>query len=216
MRKLFLIGGGGFATEVLFVIERLNSSDRKWPDIFIVDDNINFGTKIREYEVVGDLSSLYLIKEDIDVVITINNTLIRKEIVQKIRQNRKVGSTFFPNIIDSTSLIDSKYLKIGEGNIIMHFVVLSTSLNIGSFNIFNSYTGIGHDSTMGDFNTFNPRVAISGNVNMKDLNSFGVNATVLQNKKIGSMNEIWMNSTIVKNLKDGGKYFGIPAKKVDV
>jgi sugar O-acyltransferase (sialic acid O-acetyltransferase NeuD family) len=215
MRKMYLIGGGGFATEVLFVLERLNVDKEKWSDIFVIDDNIALGTKIREYEVVGDLCYLYSVREDIDVVITINDPEIRKEIVEKIRANR-VQKTFFPNIIDSTSLIDSKYLDIGEGNVIMHFVVLSTNLKVGNFNIFNSYTGIGHDSTMGDFNTFNPRVAISGRVYIKDLNSFGVNSTVLQNKNIGSRNHVWMNSTIVKNLKDNGKYFGIPAKKISI
>jgi len=214
MRKLFLIGGGGFATEVLFVIERLNAVENKWSDIYIIDDNIDVGTKVREYVIVGNLSYLFTFNEDIDVVITINDPEIRKNIVEKIRSNKK--NAFFPNIFDSSSIVDSKYLDIGEGNIIMHFVILSTNLIIGDFNIFNSYAGIGHDSIMGNFNTFNPRVAISGKVIMKDLNSFGVNSTVLQNKTIGSGNQVWMNSTIVKNLKDGGKYFGIPAKKVDV
>jgi sugar O-acyltransferase (sialic acid O-acetyltransferase NeuD family) len=214
MKNLYLIGGGGFATEVLFVIERINIVKKKWLNIYIIDDNIEIGTKIREYEIVGDLDYLLTIKDDIDVVITINNTSIRKQIIDIIFKNKK--NVFFPNIIDKTSIVDENYLQIGEGNIIMHFVVLSTNLILGNFNIFNSYTGIGHDTIIGDFNTFNPRVAISGNVIMKDLNNFGVNSTVLQNKKIGSDNQIWMNSSLVKNIKDGEKYFGIPAKKIDL
>lgn len=214
MKNLYVIGGGGFATEVLFVIERMNITKKKWLNIYVIDDNIEPGTKIREYEIVGDLNYLLTLKVDIDVVISINNTSIRKQIIEKISKNRK--NVFFPNIIDKTSIIDEKYLQIGEGNIIMHFVVLSTNLILGNFNIFNSYTGIGHDTIIGDFNTFNPRVAISGNVVMKDLNNFGVNSTVLQNKKIGSDNQIWMNSSIVKNIKDCEKYFGIPAKKIDL
>lgn len=214
MKDLFLIGGGGFATEVLFAIERLNKIEKKWSSIFIIDDNIEVGIKVRNYDVVGNVEYVVQLEKDIDVVITINDPKIRKKIVEKIKANK--SNVSFPNIFDASSITDFDYLTIGEGNIIMHFVILSTNLNIGDFNIFNSYTGIGHDSLIGDFNSFNPRVAISGNVIMKDLNSFGVNATVLQNKKIGSQNEVWMNSTIVKNLKDDGKYFGIPAKKVDL
>lgn len=213
MKDLYLIGGGGFATEVLFVIERINKIKKKWSSIFIIDDNIKIDKKIRDYEVKGNVDYLSNLDEDIDVVITINNPEIRKEIVEKLKTNKNIS---FPNIFDPTSIVDKEHLTIGEGNVIMHYVILSTQLVIGNFNIFNSFSGIGHDSVMGDYNTFNPRVAISGKVVMNDLNSFGVNSTVLQNKKIGSRNQVWLNTTIVKNLKDGGTYFGIPAKKVDV
>lgn len=214
MKELFLIGGGGFATEVLFVLERLNQIDKKWSSISIIDDNIAPGAKIRNYNVVGDLKYLLDLEQKIDVVITINEPQIRCKIADKIKATK--NNVTFPNIYDFTSIIDYKYLSIGEGNIVMHHVILSTNLVIGNFNIFNSYTGIGHDSEMGDFNSFNPRVAISGNVIMNNLNSFGVNSTVLQNKKIGSRNQVWMNTTIVKNLKDDSTYFGIPAKKIDL
>lgn len=214
MKELFLIGGGGFATEVLFVLERINKVEKKWSSIFIIDDNIVVGTKVRNYSVVGNVDYVTNVTQDIEVVITINDPEIRKNIVEKIK-SKKTNVTF-PNIFDASSISDYDHLQIGEGNVIMHFVILSTNLVVGSFNIFNSYTGIGHNSELGDFNSFNPRVAISGNVIMQNLNSFGVNATVLQNKKIGSRNEVWMNSTIVKNLKDDGKYFGMPAKKLDL
>lgn len=213
MKDLYLIGGGGFATEVLFVIERINKIEKKWSSIFIIDDNIKIDEKIRDYEVKGNVDYLSNLDEDIDVVITINNPEIRKEIVEKLKANKNIS---FPNIFDTTCIIDEEHLTIGEGNVIMHYVILSTQLVIGNFNIFNSFAGLGHDSVMGDYNTFNPRVAISGKVVMNDLNSFGVNSTVLQNKKIGSRNQVWLNTTVVKNLKDGGTYFGIPAKKVDV
>lgn len=214
MRSLYIIGGGGFATEVLFVIERMNVVEKKWTNIYVIDDNIEKGTKVREYEVVGDVDYLLSIHDDIDIVVTINDTSIRNQIINRISRNKK--NVYFPNIIDSTSIMDIESLQIGKGNIVMHFVVLSTNLILGDFNIFNSYTGVGHDTVVGNFNTLNPRVAISGNVIMNDLNNFGVNSTVLQNKKIGSDNQIWVNSLIGKNIKDGGKYFGIPAKKIDL
>jgi sugar O-acyltransferase (sialic acid O-acetyltransferase NeuD family) len=214
MKDLYLIGGGGFASEVLFVIERISKIEKKWKSIFIVDDVKENGDKVREYQVVGNIDYLHQLKEDIDVIITINDPEPRKNIIETLKAKKK--NVNFPNIFDTTSIVDEKYLTIGEGNIIMHYVILSTKLVIGNFNIFNSYTGIGHDSVMGDYNSFNPRVAISGKVIINDLNSFGVNSTVLQNKKIGSRNQIWLNTTIVKNLKDDGTYFGIPAKKVEV
>jgi sugar O-acyltransferase (sialic acid O-acetyltransferase NeuD family) len=214
MKDLYLIGGGGFATEVLYVIERINDLENRWSSIFIIDDNIDVHSKIRNYEVKGNLQYLLSIHHEVDIVITINNPEIRKEIVQFLKKEK--NNFHFPNIFDSSSIVDNESIVIGEGNVIMHYVILSTQLQIGNFNVFNSYAGIGHDSLVGDFNTFNPRVAISGNVIIGNLNSFGVNSTVLQNKRIGSHNNIWLNSAIVKNIKDNGTYFGVPAKKVEL
>lgn len=211
MRDLFIIGGGGFASEVLFVIERIQVNERKWNNIYIVDDFKHSGDKIRNYKVVGSIDYLLGIEEEIDAIITINDPIGRKFVVDKVKSNKNI---FFPNIYDASSIVDKDYLHIGEGNVIMHYVVLSTDLTVGDFNIFNSYSGVGHDSVIGDFNSFNPRVAISGRVIIGDLNSFGLCSSVLQNKRIGCRNEIWLHTNIVKNIKDGNVYFGNPAKRV--
>ena len=214
MKDLYIIGGGGFASEVLFVIERIQQQSKKWNNIFVVDDTRNAGDKIRTYEIKGDIDYLIRLKEDVDAVLTINSPAVRRSVVEKIKKGKENVS--FPNIFDTSSIIDDEYLSIGEGNVIMHYVVLSTHLTIGNFNMFNSYTGIGHDTVMGDFNSFNPRVAISGRVTIGNENSFGLCSSVLQNKSIGSNNDIWLNTAILKNIKDGMTYFGSPAKKIDL
>lgn len=212
MNDLYIIGGGGFSSEVLFVIHRIQSVKKKWENAHIIDDFLPIGKTIYKHEVLGGLDFLLKLKDPFDVVITINNSISRQSIVNKLSMSDlKVN---FPNIIDTSVIYDPNSLTIGHGNIVMHNVVLSTNLQIGNFNIFNSFSGIGHDSKIGSYNTFNPRVAVSGNVQINDLNSFGVNSTILQNKTIGSNNQVWFGSTIVKNVKDDGIYFGQPAKRV--
>ena len=214
MKDLYIIGGGGFASEVLFVIERIQKRKQIWNNVFIIDDVRIVGKSIREYPIVGNIDYFIALHEDVDAVITINSPVGRKVVVDKIMKGKK--NIFFPNIYDESAIVDYLYLNIGHGNIIMHHVVLSTHLKIGHFNIFNSYTGIGHDSKIGEFNSFNPRVAISGNVLIGDSNSFGLCSSVLQNKVVGSNNDIWLNTCVVKNIKNGNTYFGIPGKKIDL
>lgn len=212
MKDLFLIGAGGFCSEVLHLIELIEEREKKWNAIYLIDDTIErFSKELRGYTVIGGLETIIKTNKEIDVVITINDTNARKRIVESLEKNNHVN---FPNLISPLSLIDSKYLNIGYGNIIMHYVILSTQLEIGNFNSFNSYTGIGHDTRIGNFNSFGPRVAISGNVQIGNLNDFGVNSTVLQKKKIGNNNQIWLNTSILKSITDNNIYFGIPGKKV--
>lgn len=214
MKDLFLIGAGGFSTEILHMVEIIQKENKQWHKIFFIDDNPKIhSTEIRGIKVLGGLDVVETIDYEIDVVISINNVVIREVIIHKLQENLKIN---FPNLISPYAILDSDYLNIGVGNIIMPFVILSTHLEIGNFNIFNSYAGIGHDCKIGDINSFGPRVAVSGNVEIGRMNDFGVNSTILQNKKIGNNNYIWMNTSIMRNIKNDGKYFGIPAKKIEL
>lgn len=214
MRELYIVGGGGFSTELLFVIERIQFVQKKWDKIFIVDDYFPKPKSIRSYTVFGNFDQLLEINNPIDVIISVNDCQGRENITKKLKNSG--NSMSFPNIIDTSAICDFDHLEIGEGNIIMHNTILSTNLRIGDFNIINSYTGIGHDTKIGDFNTFNPRVAISGKVVIGNSNNFGLNSAILQNKKVGSNNEIWYGTTVTRNIHDGAKYFGSPAKKIAI
>jgi sugar O-acyltransferase (sialic acid O-acetyltransferase NeuD family) len=214
MKDLYIIGGGGFSSELLFVIERIQAIEKKWNLISVIDDSLIKGTYIRFYKIFGNFNDLLMIDSPIDVVISINDCNERKKIVDKIKY--KKNNIFFPNILDTSVIYDSNYLTLGEGNIFMHNTILSTNLVIGDFNIINSFSGIGHDTIIGDYNTFNPRVAISGKVVIGNLNNFGLNSAVLQNRILGSNNEIWFGTIITKNIHDDSKYFGFPAKKISL
>lgn len=214
MKDLYIVGAGGFSTEIIHLIEIIQKESAKWRRIFLLDHTTEIhNTKLRGVEIVGDINVILEIDYEIDVVISINNVTARESIVNILSNNYNIK---YPNIISPYSIIDFEYLKFGIGNVILHNVILSTNLMIGNFNIFNSYTGVGHDCKIGNFNSFGPRVAISGNVSIGNMNDFGVNSTVLQKKTIGDKNNIWMNSSIFKNIKNGNTYFGIPAKKIDL
>jgi sugar O-acyltransferase (sialic acid O-acetyltransferase NeuD family) len=216
MKDLYIIGGGGFTMEVLFLIDRFYK--KKWENIYIIDDNSEkIGSKIRNINVICNVNDFIVkckneIAIEIDVLIAINNPKIRKNIaelflVQKIKIN-------FPNLVDGTLIFDSDYSKMGKGNIIMDYVGITGNVSIGDFNIIGARTGIGHDSSIGSFNTFSPRVSISGNVTIGNGNSIGLNAAILQNKTIGDSNSIWSYTMILKNIKNNCTYFGMPAKKI--
>jgi sugar O-acyltransferase (sialic acid O-acetyltransferase NeuD family) len=218
MKDLFIIGGGGFTMEVLFLIDRFYN--KNWENIYIIDDNSDkIGSEIRNVKVVSNVNDFIVkCKNEVfierDVLITINNSIVRNNIVDLLLEEKiKIN---FPNLIDGTLIFDEEYSKVGKGNIIMDFVGITGNVNIGDFNIIGARTGIGHDSSIGNFNTFSPRVSISGNVIIGNGNTFGLNSAVLQNKSIGDYNDIWSYTMILKNIKSNCTYFGFPAKKIQI
>ena len=216
MKDLYIIGAGGFAMEILFLIDRFYK--KKWKNIYIIDDNSDkIGSKIRNVEVVSNVNDFIAKcrKEasiERDVLVTINNSSVRKNIINLFIEE-KININF-PNLVDGTLIFDEEYSKIGKGNIIMDFVGITGNVNIGDFNIIGARTGIGHDSLIGNFNTFSPRVSISGNVTIGNCNSFGLNSAILQNKSIGDNNDIWSYTMLLKNIKNNCTYFGMPAKRI--
>ena len=218
MKDLYIIGAGGFTMEVLFLIDRFYK--KNWKNIYIIDDNSDkIGSKIRNVDVVSNVNDFIMkckneVDVDRDVLIVINNPLVRKNIVDLlVEENIKIN---FPNLVDGTLIFDEEYSKMGKGNIIMDFVGITGNVNIGDFNIIGARSGIGHDSTIGNFNTFSPRVSISGNVKIGNCNTFGLNSAILQNKSIGDNNDIWSYTMILKNIKNNCTYFGMPAKKIQI
>ena len=218
MKDLYIIGAGGFTMEVLFLIERFYK--KRWGNIYIIDDDIDkIGSKIRNVDVVSNVND-FIVKckndgdTERDVLIAINNPIIRNTIVDHILKEKiKIN---FPNLVDGTLIFDEEYSKMGKGNIIMDYVGITGNVTIGDFNIIGARTGIGHDSTVGNFNTFSPKVSISGNVMIGNGNSFGLNSAVLQNKSIGDNNNIWSYTMILRNIKNNCTYFGMPAKKIQI
>jgi UDP-3-O-[3-hydroxymyristoyl] glucosamine N-acyltransferase len=218
MKDLYIIGGGGFTMEVLFLIDRFYK--KHWKNIYIIDDNSDkIGSKIRNVDVVSNVNDFMVkckneVNIERDVLIVINNSSVRNTIVNLFLEEKiKIN---FPNLIDGTLIFDEEYSKVGKGNIIMDFVGITGNVNIGDFNIIGARTGIGHDSSIGDFNTFSPRVSISGNVIIGNGNTFGLNSAVLQNKSIGDYNDIWSYTMILKNIKSNCTYFGFPGKKIQI
>lgn len=218
MKDLYIIGGGGFTIEVLFLIDRFYK--KTWKNIYIIDDDQDkIGTKIRNVAVVSnikDFKEKCKNEEDLekDVLVIINNPSVRNTIVNFLLEEKV--NVNFPNLVDGSLIFDEEYSKIGKGNIIMDYVGITGNVNIGDFNIIGSRTGIGHDASVGNFNTFSPRVSVSGNVTIGNRNTFGLNSAILQNKSIGDNNNIWSYTMILKNIKNNCTYFGMPAKKIQI
>jgi sugar O-acyltransferase (sialic acid O-acetyltransferase NeuD family) len=218
MKNLYIVGAGGFTIEVLFLIDRFYKNF--WNHIYIIDDDREkIGTKIRNIDVISNINDFIdkcknEIDTENDVLITINNSKIRKHIVDVfLDESIKIN---FPNLIDKTVIFDQEYSTIGKGNIIMDFVGITGNVSVGDFNVVGARTGIGHHSKIGDFNTFSPRVSVSGHVTIGNGNTFGLNSAILQNKTIGDNNDIWSYTMILKNVKNNCTYFGMPAKKIQI
>jgi len=209
MKNIVIIGSGGFAKEVAFLIEDINKQKAKWNFLGYIDEKV--GGSNGKYKVFNNDDWLISIQEEISVVFGLGNPSLVARLVQKFRLNKKIK---YPSLIHPNVIGDWDRIKIGEGNIICAGNIFTTDIQIGSFNVFNLDCTIGHDAVIGNYNVINPSVNISGGVDICNEVLLGTGSQVLQYKKITNKVIIGAGAVVTKNIEDMGVYVGSPAKKI--
>lgn len=210
MKDIIIIGAGGFAREVAWLIEDINKFKSKWNLLGFIDEDKNKVGKIYNgIEVLGDFNWLNKNKNEIYGVCAIGDSKIRAKLINKAI---KMGVKF--PILIHPSVIMSAYNNIGEGTIICAGSILTTNIVIGKHVIVNLDCTIGHDATIGDYCTMFPSVNISGNTKLnKDVN-LGTGSFTIQGVSIGENSIIGAGAIVTKNIPADCTAVGAPAKPI--
>lgn len=205
MKKVIILGAGGFAREVIWLIEEINKKHQQFEILGVIS---NEEDKKMNYKYLGNDDVLKFYDcNDIGLVLAIGSVRIRKQIISRISQMK----FDFPNIIANDCVLGN-HIRLGQGNIICSHTILTTDIMIGNFNIINLSCTIGHDVVLHDFNTINPGSNISGNVEIKNLTEIGTGSKIIQGISIGEEN-ILGAGCVVKNTEPYSTYVGVPAVK---
>lgn len=210
MQKVIMLGGGGFAREVLETIELINKNtdDKILPIGYVYDGaGKDEGKLIHDIPVLGELSYLKSVDfGEISLVAAAGRPVWRRRMVEEAK---RLGGKFI-SIIHPTAII-SRWARIGEGAIIQRLCGIMPDVVIGDFFVCNALVGIGHDSIIGDYVHVNPQVSIAGGTVIGNDVFIGVRATILTSK-IGDGALIGSCALITKDVPPNMMAKGIPAK----
>ncbi len=207
MENICIVGTGGFAREVLCLIDDLSRYNEV--NAFLEPDDIweknwqhkkIMGIPVLPYSSFNPMQT--------KVAIGIGNSKIRQKIVeQELPKN-----TVYETLIHPTAVV-SRWCNIGAGSIITAGCILTCQINLGQQAHLNLDTTIGHDCNIDDYFTTAPSVNISGICNIGKHVYFGTGAATRQGIEISDNVLIGMGAMVVKNIVESGTYVGIPAKK---
>jgi len=206
-KKILIAGTGGFAKEVLCLIDDLGLLDKV--EAFIEPDFI-FENYSKPFSIQGIPVKpySYLKPKKHLVTVAIGESKIREKIVT----NQLPSNTNYISLIHPSAVI-SKWNEIGEGAIICAGTIITCDVSIGKFSHLNLQTTIGHDSVIGDYFTSAPSVNISGNCTIGNHVYFGTAAVIKQGLTVAKNTTIGMGAIVTKNIQEEGHTFvGNPAK----
>lgn len=201
-KDIAIVGASGFAQEIKWLIDRINSETSCWNFLGYIDNYVSDGN------VIGNDDYLCNYSRELYVVVAIADTALRCRLAALYRKNKLLK---FPNLI-GPSVIMPESVLIGEGNIICAGSILTIGIEIGDFCIINLDCTIGHGVVMEDFVTVNPGVNISGNVRLSKGVNLGTGSQILQSRCVGENTVIGAGSVVLADIPNDCTAVGVPAK----
>lgn len=210
MKDIVIIGAGDFGREVAWLIEDLNKVEEQYNILGYVDDNEYLHTKLLNgYKVLGNSDYLVDLSKNKEIygVISIQNSKVKKNLVDKLI-NIKWETLIHP------SVIQSRFVEIGEGSVIAAGTIITTNVVIGSHCLLNLTCTVGHDCILEDYVSVMPGCNISGNVKLKDGSYLGTGVKIIPNKTVGVNSIIGAGAVVIKDVDDYVTVVGNPAKLI--
>lgn len=206
MKKLYILGAGGFGRELLWWIKDINKMSPKWEIMGFLDDNLNALDGVEcDYSVVGTIKD-WQPQEDEEFALAFGTPALKRKIV-KIMKDKGAK---FATIIHPTALV-SEYANYGEGFIMFPYSKLSCNTTVGDFVTLLS-TPIGHDNEIGDYTVISGGCNIVRNVKIGKDVFIAAGVAIAQDVVIGDGAYLGLASVVLKNVDTEITVFGNPAR----
>ncbi len=211
MKKLIIIGCGGFARELYWHAQDSLGYRKEWGLKGYLDGDVRLPEV--EYEklklpVLGDVTS-YEIQQDDVFICAVGTPAVRKKLSEMVRAR---GGRFL-TLIHSTAIVHGS-ASIGEGTILCPWVSVHDHAVVGKDVLFNIRSGAGHDAVIGDCSCFMGGCSINGYVQIGCQTYWGDGACALPHSRIDDGAFIGARSVVFKHVRKGQKVFGNPAMPI--
>lgn len=210
MKKIAIIGAGGFGREVKMLIDQINLIENKYIFIGFYDDGLPKGEIINGFPILGSISDLNQVKDDLCVAIALGMPIIKKKVVEQII-NPKI---IFKTLIHPSVIVGNDEVSIGKGSIICAGNIITCNIKINNFVIINLACTIGHDTVIEDYVSIMPGVNVSGEVNLCECVYIGTGAKIINQVEIGKNAIIGSGAVVSKSIPENCTAVGIPAKPI--
>lgn len=185
MRKLIILGGGGFAREVYSYFVAM-AADSKEPVVFkgYLDVGPDGTNPFPSGEFLGHERD-HRTQQDEYFVLGMADNERRATILSDYQEMLARGI----NIVHPSASVDPS-AELGQGNVIGPFCHIGANVKLGAHNVLNYGCSVGHDSNIGDNNVFASDVQVAGYVKMGNNNFLGLSAGIIPRVEIGDYNKV--------------------------
>lgn len=210
LQDIVIFGSGGWAREVLGILEMINQQSPTWSILGFLDDDVDkHGSLIADRPVLGG-SDWLAGKAQMNVVIGIGSSVARKRIAESLGSRFDVN---FPILKHPLAYVGPR-VSLGEGTVLHAYSVATVDLSMGRHNLLNVGAMVSHGDQIADYVTIHPQCNVSGDVHLEEGVELGTGTDVIQGIRVGSYSIVGAGSVVVKPIEDRCVAVGAPAKPI--
>ena len=205
MQSIAIIGAGGFAREVEWLIYEINSAARTASYKFVgfLAEGPSSSPTLGSFD--------WLETNSIDAL-----AMGIGDPSAKLRISAQLKQTFphlqWPPLIHPSARYDARSCRFEEGVVVCAGNILTVNVVVEAFAMINLSCTIGHEAMIGTASSLNPTANISGGVKIGKGVLIGTGAQINQNLTIGNFAKVGSGAVVVKNVDPDVTVVGIPAK----
>lgn len=209
MKKIAIVGAGGFGREVKMLIDQINAVKPVYELVGFFDDR-HYEGKINGIDYLGTVTDINKVDEELGLAVSIADPKAKKKIISSVK-NKNI---FYPTLIHPSVIIGEDDVQIGQGNIICAGVIITVNIKLEDFIILNLSCTVGHDTTIKSYCSFMPTVNISGEVLIGEGVYVGTGAKIINQLEVGEYTVVGAGAVVAKSLPAYCTAVGIPAKPI--
>ncbi len=212
MRRIAIIGAGGFARELRWLLSEIAvDHNRRYEPFdvagFLVSDRGKLGSQ--DSDVLGEFD--WLDNNQVEALaMGIGTPAPRLKVANELKQRFPVIE--WPAIVHPSVRFDTRSCKIEEGVVLCAGVIATVNVVFEAFSMVNLSCTIGHEARIGAGSVLNPTVNVSGGVQIGKGVLVGTGAQILQNLTVGESAIIGAGAVVSKDIEPMTTVVGIPAK----
>ena len=206
MKRLIIVGAGGFGREVLAWARDCEQAGAEWRVGGFLDDDPNvlesFDTGV---PLLGTIDEYQPSEGDVFVT-AFGSPSVKRACVEKLNKN-----AVFVNVIHPTVVIGPR-VTLGVGIVICPYCVLTTDIDVGDHTALNIRCSIGHDASIGRCCQLSSFCDVTGGVTLEDDVFLGSHVSVLPRVVVERGAIIGAGSVAISRVKAETTVMGVPAR----
>lgn len=206
VRRILIVGAGGFGREVL------QWARNTWPDHytkfagFLSADPHALRDHALEGPILGDPAAFIPERGDA-FLLAIGIPGARRRVAEDLE---KRGAAFL-TLVHPTAVVFPT-AAIGLGSILCPYAIASDSVRLGRFTLMNYHSSLGHDAATGNFAVLSPYATLGGGAQIGDDAFLGLHASVGPGTKIGPRSKLSANSAALHDAPADTLIHGVPGR----
>jgi sugar O-acyltransferase (sialic acid O-acetyltransferase NeuD family) len=206
IRRVVLLGGGGFARNVLDIVDAGNAVEPCTRVVGFLERDPDGGRLLvrRGCPRLGSDDRLGAI--DADVVIAIADPAIRRSLDRRCAALGLAAAT----LAHPTATV-GRSAPPGPGTVFAAGVRVASDVEIGRHVHLNFNTTVGHDVTLADYVTVFPQCAVSGGALVEEGAVLGSGSVLLPGVRVGAGSTVGAGAVVSRDVPPGVTVVGVPA-----